>query len=332
MEKKEKLGFFKKVFLVITDFRIYPYLVKNEKILKSFAYLVLLVLLVSVILSVNIFLKIDSAIQDVYHNYDTVVPKFSLSAHNLNVERTFSEKLGSNSYLILDTHLTNKELKASKDYEKAFICDTITLITKDKIEVIMGEKVLYEVNFSDFDYELDRSTLYTELVSYSTNMEYKTVLFITILFSIFFAYLMVSLIKIIMIAFVISLISIFFGVCLNFANYIKISIYTYTLPLFIEILAMCFIGTIKNYVNYTTSLLTYVYALYAIRAIKLDAFLIMFSSKKNVRHTSSEFDSELKKYNEIVMNHENVDNTDEKEDSSKTEETEEEKSDDKEQK
>ena len=34
--KKEKMSFFKKMFLVLTDFRSYPFLIKYEKFYKSF--------------------------------------------------------------------------------------------------------------------------------------------------------------------------------------------------------------------------------------------------------------------------------------------------------
>ena len=60
------------------------------------------------------------------------------------------------------------------------------------------------------------------------------------------------------------------------------------------------VGTIKDYARYTIVMLTYVYAIYAMRAIKLDAFIVMFSGKKNVKHTSSEFEKELEKYKELI--------------------------------
>lgn len=53
------------------------------------------------------------------------------------------------------------------------------------------------------------------------------------------------------------------------------------------------------------------YLIYAIRAVRLDAFIMMFSKKSDLKHNSNEFENELKKYNEIL----NTDDTgDKKED------------------
>ena len=92
------------------------------------------------------------------------------------------------------------------------------------------------------------------------------------------------------------------GVRLNFKNYIKIAIYAYTLPFIMELISLCLGVSGKDYVYYTSSLLTYIYIIYAVRAIRLDAFIMLFSKKENVKHTSVEFENELKKYNEIVNN------------------------------
>ena len=87
-------------------------------------------------------------------------------------------------------------------------------------------------------------------------------------------------IRIIFIALIASIISLFFGIKASFSNYIKLAIYAYTLPFIIEVISICIVGTIKDYAYYTSLALTYVYILYALRAVKLDAFLTLLGEDK----------------------------------------------------
>ncbi len=306
MEKKEKIGFFKKIFLVITDFRIYPFLVKNEKLLKSFAYLISLVLTVSFILSLNVFSKIKEGVNELMQNYNSIMPEFELSNGNLNVSETIYEKINENFYLIVDTNHSYDEIKSTKEYEKTLIYDDLAIITAKGIVIEMNGEAQYVAEFKNLDYELNKDTLFIELQNYSSNIFYKLSIYFSVYASICIAYFIITLIRIIFIAFIISFISLILGIYLKFSNYIKIAIYTHTLPLIIEIISLCLVGTIKDYAYYTSLILTYVYIIYAIRAIKLDAFLIMVSSKKNMSHNPNEFDNELKKYNSTVNNDKNV--------------------------
>lgn len=302
MEKKEKLGFFKKMFLVITDFRTYPFLVKFEKFSKSFAYLITLVLLVSLILSLNLFFKLDDTVNEIIENYNDVVPEFELSGDTLNVSKKVVAEINSDSYLIIDTDYTYEEFKTTEEYRKLLVYDTVTFINSDKIIIeVDGEPMpSSEINFGMLNYNLDKQSLFDDLNTYSKDISYKIYLGFGIYISIFIAYFITVLFRVLFLACIMSIISIFFGVRLNFANYLKVAIYAYTLPLLIEVIAICMVGTIKDYAYYTTLMLTYIYAIYAIRAIKLDAFIVMLSNKKESKHTFGEFSEELKKYNELA--------------------------------
>ena len=300
MEKKEKLGFFKKMFLVMTDFRTYPFLVKHEKFYESFAYLLMLALVISLLLSLNIFMKFNDTLEEVIENYDETIPEFELSETGLNVSKKIGIELKNDVYLLLDTDYTYEEYKTTKEYEKLLKYDTIFFINNDKIITNLNGEPLYEIKFSNFLYSLNKDSLLEELINYSKDPIYKIYLFFSMFISVFVFYFITVVFRVIFVALILSIISIFFGIRLNFLNYIKISIYSYTLPLLIELLTICVVGTIKDYARYTIVMLTYVYAIYAMRAIKLDAFIVMFSGKKNVKHTSSEFEKELEKYKELI--------------------------------
>lgn len=299
--KKEKLGFFKKLFLAITDFRTYPFLVKHEKFLKSILYLVTLTLFISLIFSINIFLKFNQTINNIIENYDEKIPEFEFSNGNLVVDSKYNEKIDSESFLVIDTNYTYEEYKETKEYSSLVIYDVVTLVNSDKIMIEIGGEPLYEVSFQNLEYKINKDSLYSEITKKPEALEYILYL-ITLYISIFIGYFVAILSKILFLACIILIICFFTGVRLNFKNYIKIAIYAYSLPVIIELLSLCLGVSTKDYVYYTTSLLTYIYIIYAIRAIRLDAFIMMFSNKTNVKHTSIEFENELKKYNEIVNN------------------------------
>ena len=133
-------------------------------------------------------------------------------------------------------------------------------------------------------------------------------------------YFVVVFFNIIFLSFIISIICILTGVHLNFSNYMKIAIYSYTLPLILEVIAICLVGPGKDYTYYATLMLTYVYMIYAVRAIRLDAFIMLFSRRKNSKHSSGEFEEELRKYNEQVGNDEEFEkNENQKDNNSKAE-------------
>lgn len=300
--KKEKIGFFKKMFLVITDFRTYPFLIKYEKFYKSFSYLLTLVLFVSLILSLNVFLKFNDLFNNILENYEEIIPEFKFSNGELNVSKKFQNELDKDTFLNLNTSYTYNEFKGTEEYKRLLKYTTLILVNNDKIIIeVNGEPLsMYEIDFMDFEYEFNKNMLLKELIMYSNDNEYKITLAFSMYISIFLAYFISVLTKVIFIACLISIISVFFGVRLSFANYLKIGIYAYTLPLIIEVIAICMIGRVKDYAYYSTVMLTYVYAIYAIRAIKLDAFLMMVTDKKNVKNISSDFENELREYKELV--------------------------------
>lgn len=305
--KKEKLGFFKKLFLVVTDFRTYPFLVKHEKFHKSIMYLFKLTLILSLILTLNVLIKINDAFQSIMDNYDETIPEFELSNNKLNVYEKYSQKVNSETYLVINTDYTYDEYIETKEYSTLVIYDSKILVNSDMIILELNSES-HEIPFENLQYEMNKQTLYEELLEFSNDNNYKIYFSIVMFVSIAISYFVTALFKVIFLSFIISIICAMTGVHLNFSNYTKIAIYSYTLPLIIEILAICLVGAGKDYTYYATLLLTYVYIIYAVRAIRLDAFIMLFSRKGNVKHTSGSFEEELKKYNEQIGNNDEDEN------------------------
>lgn len=233
--KKEKLGFFKKLYLVITDFRTYPFLIKSEKFFKSVLYLVTLTFILSAIFSLNLFSKFNKNLTSVTENYEELVPEFELVNGKLDVDAIYNEKLNTESFLVINTDYTYEEYINTKEYSSLVIYDNVTLVNSDKITVNTPYSIL-KINFDEFKFDMNKDGFYTlltqDLLSY---IPYFIILFL----SVFCGYFVAAFFKVISLSFIIAIISIFTGVRLNFKNYIKISIYAYSLPLIIEMLAFC---------------------------------------------------------------------------------------------
>lgn len=303
--KKEKLSFFKKLYLVITDFRTYPFLVKYEKTYKSILYLFTLVFLISIVFSTNLIFKFNNSIQTVINNYDDVVPEFKIENGLLDIQSKISEKIDKESYIVINTDYNYDDYIKTEEYGKLVIYDNIIIVNKD-IMMIESLDSSLKIQYNNLVGDIDKNILYEELTREYSVVEYM-IAYGAIYVSIFIGYFIAVLFKILFLSLVISLICLVGGIRLNYHNYIKIAIYSYTLPLIIEIIATCLVGAGKSYTYYASLFLSYVYIIYAVRAVKLDAFIIMFSKNNNLNNTHAEFEKELKKYEEIMNNQENKD-------------------------
>ena len=319
MDKKEKLNFFEKVFLAITDFRVYPFLLRNEKIGNAILYVITLVLVMSAILTVNLVSKINVVFEELIDNYDVTVPDFELKDSKLDVREVISKALNSKSYLLINTNYSYEQLKNTEDYENLFIYDSSIIITSDKIVMESDGEGVIELDFSDVAFNMNKSEMFNELLKYQSNQVSKIKTDLYIYLTVAITYLFVVIVRVIFIALIASIISLFFGIKASFSNYIKIAIYAYTLPFIIEIISVCVVGTIKDYAYYTSLALTYVYVLYALRAVKLDAFLTLLGGDKK--------ENGIKNVIEKMMENEQktVDDEEEKEDADDKEEKEEQK-------
>lgn len=88
-------------------------------------------------------------------------------------------------------------------------------------------------------------------------------------------------VEIIFLTLLTSIVATIFGIRIDFKNYLKIAIYAVTLPYIIEVISVLVVGSVKDYAVITSNVLSYVYIFYAIRAVKLDAFLLFLNSNQN---------------------------------------------------
>lgn len=263
MDEQKKMGFFKKMFLAITDFRCFPFALRTESLFASFRYWTLLLLLMSLIISLH-FSNI------MFDNVDIFIEKYDKEG-----DRNQTVEINEDIILMIDTRYTYDEFLKTSIYEENKKVDMKILVNSDVITFIENG-VAQPVGFGEFD----SSTLFEEFKQLYGEIENRIFFVFTLFISLFIAYFIIKGITLIFLSVFASIVCALFGIKINYKNYFKIAIYAVTLPYIVEIISMIFVGGIEDYTQITKALLVYVYVFYAVRAIKLDAVLIIMGKNK----------------------------------------------------
>ena len=80
-----------------------------------------------------------------------------------------------------------------------------------------------------------------------------------------------------------SLVAAISGMKLNFKNYFKIALYVVTLPYILETISVIYLGAVSDNSFIISNLVAYIYILYAVRAVKLDAFILIMNSPNKMK-------------------------------------------------
>ena len=319
--KKEKLGFFKKMFLVLTDFRAYPFLVKHEKFRVSFLYFLTLIIFLSCAITISVFYHMKAVSTNILENYDEVIPDFSLIDGKLSVEEKKYEKIRADVFLIVDTDYSYSEFIHTENYQRGILYRNVVQVHNDSISVEIENHLVYQIMLSELGFDTDKVDLYPKLENYVRSPLEGLNLFVLLYMTVFLSSLISLLVKIVFAAAIISILCVVRGIYLDYKNYLKIAIYTYTLPAIVEVCAFCIVGPGKQYTEIASFLLEYIYVVYALRAIRLDAFIMMLGQKKSNRfHPDiSETDISNENTNEESLSEEEPKTNNQEEDDEKEE-------------
>lgn len=293
MKKEKKIGFYHKLVLAMSDFRIYPHLLKNESLLRSLWHFVLFIVLLSLIISVKFFSSIMGFIGEFESIYKNDIPNFSVENGVLNVDTNDVRIVQNDLVAIINTDCKYDECKLLEEYipydkykNRMFICsDSITIDSKIKLESGQEESRVesYKFIFNEIPYSVTKDSIYDIYLNYKDSLEFKTIIIAIIFVSVFISYGLTKLFDVFMYSLIAMLYSIFSGMKLNYKNYLKMAIYIVTLPYILEVISIIFLGTVTESVYLITSIVAMVYVVYAIRAIKLDAFLIIVNNPESVK-------------------------------------------------
>ena len=85
MGNNKKLGFLQKIILSITDFRFYPYILKTEKLSRSFLHFILFIMIIAAVITCKFSFLLFDRIDNFMSKYDEIVPEFSLKDGSLSI-------------------------------------------------------------------------------------------------------------------------------------------------------------------------------------------------------------------------------------------------------
>ncbi len=320
MDKKNNLGFFSKLILSITDFRLYPHVVKNEKFKKSFGYFIKLLLLIVAVITFKYVYRLNYLLGDFIENYDSIMPEFTLVSGELIMPNTMTSKLSDGIGFVLNTDYTFEEFKNTSHYDEVTKYDARILVNSDGIvyENYAGgyNKI---ISFEQITETYDKTLFYELIKALDKDFSYKFVVASSIFISMFIIFLSYKMLDVLLYTMFASLISVIGGMKIDYKNYLKIVLYSLTLPFIVETVSILYADGLKDYTIVVSNILAFVYIYYAIRAVKLDAFLLIISNRKNAKKGEQpnsiivDLNETLKKEIEKKDNSEEEENKDESE-------------------
>lgn len=271
-----KLDFFARIYLAITDFRLYPFVVQREKFINALAYFVCFILLFSAILSAGVTSRAMNWLNNFTCIYNEKVGDFEVKDGELIVDQNMDfeyEKV--RIYANGDLNFGELNENVFKDSENI----VTVLALKDSISVGNENVGFVITKYKDVNLDINKAETYESLRFALDSWIFKLSLAIIIFCGVFVAYLITKFLNVIGITLMLLFLGYVFGTKYKFKDYMKAAFYVITLPVITELIALIITGTVSDYAYITYYLLVYVYMYYAIRALKLDNIIMATQEK-----------------------------------------------------
>lgn len=271
-----KINFFSKIYLAITDFRLYPYTVQKEKVINALAYFVCFILLASAVITISFSIKASNWTNEFLSTYYEYIPEFDINSGELKVEREIDFSMqgiqiqsDSTKYIndVKLEELENEEYRVSIiAYKDAFA------IGNEALGYVTGKYV-------DFFDNIDETTVYEKLYYINNSVPQKLVIIFSSFAGIFASYLYSKFMQLIFIAVMLMFLGSMFPIKYKYKHYLQVACYVLTLPVIIEVISLVVAGGIGDYTTITYYLLMYVYMYYSVRALTIDNIIITTQEK-----------------------------------------------------
>ena len=310
------LNFFARIYLAITDFRLYPFIVQKEKFIHALLYFLGFILLVSAILATGVTVKILNLLNDFMLIYNTQVQDFTISDGKLDIDENINIEFDKVQIYADDTININDfkidEFNIKQNFFAVALKDGVILGSKSLVDEANNydnpNQGVIIVKYDNL--ETNKDDLYNTLNFSMTSAVFKLSLAGAILCGVFVAYLAIKFIHVIFVAFALLFLGLVFKTKYKFTDYLKVAFYVITLPVIIEVIALIVTGEIGSYANITYFLLMYVYMYYAIRALKLDNIIMstqqkLMGLKLDVENLNKKEDASKEEKNEEENNKDN---------------------------
>lgn len=290
-KKHKKMNFFQKTLLAISDFRFYPLMLKVDSTATVIGHFIIFMLIITSIMSISFYNFALDGIDSVLDKYDENIPQFTLTDGVLDVEKQEVYKVMNDFVIILDTNYNYDEITTLEDYEEYDVYDNRVYINSDAITYesdieIAGKEeaqVPQQLLLSEISEDFNKETLKQYILEIKESNYSKVIIFVSLFTATFFIYAFSKIFEIILYSIMTSLVATISGIKLHFKNYVKIALYIITLPYILETISMVYLGEISEAAFIVSNLLAYVYILYAIRAVKLDAFILIMNNPNKIK-------------------------------------------------
>ena len=271
-----KLDFFARIYLAITDFRLYPFVVQREKFINALAYFVCFILLFSAILSAGVTSRAMNWLNNFTCIYNEKVDDFEVKNGELIVAQNMDfeyEKV--RIYANGDLNFGELNENVFKDSENI----VTVLALKDSISVGNENVGFVITKYKDVNLDINKAETYESLRFALDSWIFKLSLAIIIFCGVFVSYFIIKFLNVVGITLMLLFLGYVFGTKYKFKDYMKAAFYVITLPVITELIALIITGTVSDYAYITYYLLVYVYMYYAIRALKLDNIIMATQEK-----------------------------------------------------
>ena len=307
-----KVNFFKRIWLAITDFRIYPYSQK-EKTRTAIWFIIKLLFVCSMIIAVFFTKEVFDTLPSLIAKTNEIVPEFSIINGSLDAEKESFAEINSDTYLVFSNkyksddilNLVNK-IKDDENITKNY--KGYVFILGDQTSFVYDlEGALYQAVKIDYssDINTDKDTIVKEFTSIEDSFVSKLIVFSFFVF-VFYIVMIINRLTTSIIYFItIFLLNTIFALKLKFKDYIRIICYVSTLPIILETIAIIATKQISGSINLICTLISFVYMFYGLRAIKIDNILTNGTGKNPleklenaIKEAQDEIEEQLKEKTE----------------------------------
>lgn len=297
--KLGKINFFKRVYLAITDFRMYPY-AQKEKFTIAIGYFIKLLILASFIIGTIVTSNIFKESPNVLNMFEKHMPDFKLTDGKLEVIENVEKEINNDLYLVVNSDCSSKNInelivkeEETHNYYILVVSDATLVGVRLEDGIHELGRIIYEPTMN-----ITKKQFVEEWGRFNMSAIMKVTMWISTSIAILIGLIIIRMWTIVMYLISAYIINFMFGLRLKLIEYLKIVIYTSTLPIILELIALIIVGFVSETVNFISVLVSSVYIFYALRAIKLDTLILGGNGKtaeEKLKNALSHAQEELEK-------------------------------------
>lgn len=298
---------------------MYPF-IQNEKLRTAIGYFCKLLLVLTIIMGAFFTNQLYKEIPSIVALFQENMPDFSIESGILRTTENVQREWNEDCFLVVNDNKKYTELKTITFQEEKEHIYYIVVLSDATTIGIRTEEGIFELGTIMYEEDMNftRAEFLTILQGWQDFALGRIAIWAMASLSLFLAFLFVRIWTLIMYMISVAIINLVFALKLKWKDYLKIAIYISTLPFILETIAIIVVGGVSQTINFITILISCVYIFYALRALKLDSFIIRGSGetaeekiKNALLHAQQELEKQLEELerDEIEKKKEKSDDT-----------------------